>query len=139
VALGRRLADGTVPGLVGVGAPSVVLCSAARRTTETAELLAAALDGVVPERWRSLYGADPVGILSVVAGLDDADRTAVVVGHNPGIGDLAWELAADDAARRSIERDGFATAALAAIDVEGGWAGLDVRPTRLLTLVRPPY
>lgn len=73
-------------------APDEVLCSDARRTRET-------LDLMLPE-WpevprlshrRELYHATPEAMLAV---LDEAEAERVaLVGHNPGIGALAADLA----------------------------------------------
>ncbi len=74
-------------------APDNVLCSTARRTQETwsgiATQLGAAPDPVLS---RALYHADPSDILQTLRGCDG--RSVAVIGHNPGIGALAWSLAA---------------------------------------------
>jgi len=76
--MGRRLAE---RGL----APDVVLSSTAVRALTTAELLAEAI-GVDRERIiadERLYATSATGLLDIIAGLDAAVDTAMVVGHNP--------------------------------------------------------
>jgi phosphohistidine phosphatase len=77
-------------------APDLVLCSSARRTRETAEML---LDGAsidcAPVCLDALYSADVGSVLRIVSenACDDLVRV-LVVGHNPTIEALANILAA---------------------------------------------
>jgi phosphohistidine phosphatase len=73
--------------------PDAVLCSTARRTRETWDGIAAHLpDPPEPVYSRGLYHASPPDMLSVIA--DSEARSLAVIGHNPGIGSLAWSLCA---------------------------------------------
>jgi phosphohistidine phosphatase len=97
--------------------PERVLCSSARRTRETLEgilpHLPEALDVVID---RDLYLADPERILARIADVDDGVRTLLVVGHNPGIAELAELLAAEgDPSSLERLRAKFPTGALAEI------------------------
>lgn len=85
--MGRRLAE---RGL----APDLILSSTAVRALTTARLLAEAL-GLDPDRIiaeERLYATSATGILEVVAELDIAVGTAMVVGHNPEMTSLAQRL-----------------------------------------------
>ena len=67
-------------------------------------------------------------------------RGVMVIGHNPGLQELAVSLAGGpgsdrEAARRAAE--GFPTAALAEFSVSGPWGQLDRRAARLVRLIRP--
>ena len=97
--------------------PDHVLCSSSRRTRETfdrirphlPEELAVVID-------RELYLAPPDRILARIAAVDDRVRTLLVVGHNPGIAELAELLAGDgDADALARMRDKFPTCGLAEI------------------------
>ena len=73
--------------------PDVVLCSSARRTVDTLHGFRAAL----PKQARidvtdELYLASAHTLLTQLHGLDDKVRCAMLVGHNPGIEDLALFL-----------------------------------------------
>ncbi|MCU4654088.1 histidine phosphatase family protein [Roseibacterium sp. SDUM158016] len=71
--------------------PEAVLCSTARRTRETWAGIASRLPHAPePEFRRSLYLAAPSEILSAIR--DSDAGTLAVIGHNPGIGALAWSL-----------------------------------------------
>jgi phosphohistidine phosphatase len=79
--------------------PALVLCSPATRTRETCELVLPALGQpkvVIEER---LYGASEETLLALVAALPRDARAAMIVGHNPGLEELASRLAGHGPAR----------------------------------------
>ena len=70
--------------------PDRVLCSAARRTRETWELMASELGHDAPvAHSRALYHASRRAILSHLTREDDTADAIAVVGHNPGIAEFA--------------------------------------------------
>lgn len=77
--------------------PSHVLCSTAERTRETLEILGAAARWAAHYPIRNfvdqLYLATPGDILTVLQNLDETIPAALVIGHNPGIHELACSLA----------------------------------------------
>lgn len=74
--------------------PDQLLSSDAVRTRETWALMAAAFDAPVRERWEhALYHAGPQEILDILRTAEG--RTVLLLGHNPGIGLAAANLAAD--------------------------------------------
>jgi phosphohistidine phosphatase len=98
--------------------PDRVLCSPARRTRETLAGITtqwpANMDVIFDQR---LYEATPQSILSVIRIQDEAARTLLVIGHNPGLQEAAELLiAAGDVELRERLREKFPTAALAVID-----------------------
>ncbi|MBM3608880.1 MAG: histidine phosphatase family protein [Alphaproteobacteria bacterium] len=99
-------------------APAAALLSDATRTRETFELLAGMLPHAVRTRFeRALYLADPVTVMEHVAQASDEAAAVLVVGHNPGLHELAFDLAQDgrpgdiDMLARK-----FPTSALAVVD-----------------------
>ena len=71
--------------------PDLLLTSTALRARETADYLAAALD-IERSRIRverRIYLASPGELLKVIAALDDSLASVLLVGHNPGLTDLA--------------------------------------------------
>ena len=85
--MGRRLRERGV-------VPDAIRSSTAVRARTTAEAIVDALglgaDSVVVDE--RLYGSSPETILGVVGELDDALESAMVVAHDPGLSDLAYEL-----------------------------------------------
>jgi phosphohistidine phosphatase len=118
--------------------PDLVLVSPARRTRETWEALSAALEAPMRVEPR-LYDGDPERLLALVRESDPAVRGLLLIGHNPGTGELARRLVGHGdryAAARMAK--GYRTAGLAVIDfaVED-WAGAASRGGRLDRFVTP--
>ena len=116
--------------------PDAVICSAARRTQQTWELVARELGGSPSVTFEPrAYAASALTLLNLVRELPAASRTAMLVGHNPGVAELATSLAlppdGDDAPIR------FPTAAVAILDVSGDWADLSPGQGRLLDYTTP--
>lgn len=133
-------------GLVGVPRPQLAVCSAAARTRQTADLVAEGMGGRVPiEPYRSLYAATADVLLRYVHEIDASVESALVIGHNPGIFELAWLLLADrddgpGNDRAVLEDHGFPTCALAVIAVEApSWADVGPQNGRLAGVFKPPY
>jgi phosphohistidine phosphatase len=117
--------------------PDVVLCSSARRTCETATLLA------LPETAElvvehDLYLADADTVLHRIRAVDDRARTVMVVGHNPTMHEVALNLAADGSkpALRSLGEK-YPTGALAVLDLDRVWLALAPATGRLVAFVTP--
>jgi phosphohistidine phosphatase len=96
--------------------PSLVLCSSARRTRQTLDSLLPHLPGppelVIEE---GIYLASCGQLLTRVQEIDDGQSQVLLIGHNPGIADLARTLAGSGE-RASLRRLSarFPTAASAA-------------------------
>lgn len=118
-AAGRALADHT---------PDLVVCSSAMRAQQTAACLQLTTTPVLdPE----VYLATADGLLARIRQVPDTVSTLLLVGHNPGLGELAATLDDDPRLQR-----GFPTAALAVFALgEEPWA--EVRSGRLVDLVTP--
>ncbi len=126
---GRRLA--------AAARPALALVSDSARTRDTFACLAPALDPALPHTFtRALYGATAEAILGEVRAAPDEAAAVLVVGHNPGIGDLARRLAgAGDAAALAALAEGFPTSCFAVIDLDGDrWAEVGA-PGRLRFLL----
>ncbi len=116
-----------------------MLCSSARRALETLEALRPALGekaevSIEPE----LYGADASEILERLRAVDAQIPEILVIGHNPGLHDLAIELSGEgDAALLNQLRTKFPTGALATFDLDVSWAELGPGRAHLTNLVTP--
>jgi phosphohistidine phosphatase len=109
----------------------LAVVSPARRALRTWELALAGLDAPPETRVdERVYAASDRELLAVVRDLPERCRTVVVVGHNPGLEELlglltgAWEP--------------MTTAAIAVVDLPGGWAGAGEGTGRLRVAGRPP-
>ena len=102
-------------------APSLTICSTARRARETAEAVLATLPGRQDVRHSAeLYETDAS---SYVAAATSAAGNVLIVGHNPMIEEAAVRLAGDgeEAAVKALRR-GFPTTGLAVIRFDGAVA-----------------
>ncbi|HEX4220617.1 MAG TPA: histidine phosphatase family protein [Acidimicrobiales bacterium] len=158
LALGNRLAAGVgVFGLDGIPLPQIVLTSSAARTAETAALVVEGMGAPLPiESYRSLYQADTETILQYVREIDDDLISAMVVGHNPTIYRLAWELLPPEGAggaaetgagsreqpggRERLRENGFPTCSLAVLVLPiASWSQVAEESASLAGVFSPPY
>jgi phosphohistidine phosphatase len=117
-------------------APDLVLCSTATRTRETLELLS--LEHAAVRFDDRLYGADEDELLDLVRELPDGTGWVLVIGHNPGLHELALRLAVSATGPDAEHlRERFPTAALAVFESDGGWAELADGRGRLRSYVTP--
>jgi phosphohistidine phosphatase len=122
---GRRDAPVVGRWLGGAGyVPDAVVCSTALRARQTWELASGALaseaGGASPSvRYEPrVYQATVLGLLMLVREFPDDGHTMLIVGHNPGLAELAVGLAAPP----PTPPVAFPTAAVAVLGVPGPWA-----------------
>ncbi|QND65457.1 histidine phosphatase family protein [Mesorhizobium loti] len=118
--------------------PELALVSPALRTRDTWRLVAAELPAHPQVVFaKALYDASATDILSQLHQADPASNSLLVVGHNPGLEDLAKQLAgpgSEAKARKKLEEK-FPTSALARFIFESDWSGLS--SARLTHCLRP--
>ncbi|WP_371614338.1 histidine phosphatase family protein [Streptomyces sp. NBC_00454] len=123
--------------------PSLVICSTARRARETWALAAGELGAEVPVRFdERVYAAEPEDLLEVVSEVPEEVGTLLLVGHNPGLEDLAVTLARealDPAEAGALERlsEKFPTSAIAVLACPGSWQELAPGSARLTDFAVP--
>lgn len=113
--------------------PDVALVSPAARTRETWSL--AGLDGVPARDVAAIYDAELETLIAVLRDAPDEAASVILVGHNPGIEEIAMALLAghDPALAR-----GMPTAALAVVDVSAAtWRELALGTGTLARYVTP--
>ncbi|MER8571966.1 histidine phosphatase family protein [Mesorhizobium sp. M1338] len=118
--------------------PDLALVSPALRARDTWRLVAAELPAHPKVVFaKALYDASAADILSQIHQVDPSGGSLLVIGHNPGLEDLARQLAgpgSEAKARKKLE-ERFPTAALARFVFEGDWSGLSC--ARLTHCLRP--
>ena len=120
--------------------PDRVLCSTARRTRETWELVAAEAPAVPPATFTErLYDASARALIEVFRHTEPEAASLLVVGHNPGLQDAATALiAAGDLEDRERLREKLPTCGLVVIDFAiADWSKLHTRSGRLERFVVP--
>jgi phosphohistidine phosphatase len=135
---GRRAAKVMAEHLGRKGiSPELVLCSPSRRTRQTLKRLAPALGKnadvqIEPE----LYAAPAADLLEVLHEVPDEVESVMLIGHNPGIQDLALSLASAGPEIPRL-RSKFPTSALATLELNGTWRELAPGSAELVSFVKP--
>jgi phosphohistidine phosphatase len=130
----KRLAEHVVQ--EGI-APDLILCSPARRTRETLERVfpdPGAIGAIEFED--ELYGATAAGLLARLRALAEDSGSAMLIGHNPAIGELAGELPAQGERLEEL-RAKYPTCSLATLTFAGRWADLQTGAAELNAFVKP--
>lgn len=120
--------------------PERVLVSPAARTRATWDLVAAVWQDRPPAEFpETLYDASAEEILAEVRRTAEIATTLLVLGHNPGLEDLARSLANDKSDAKALVRlqEKFPTAALARFVFDGNWQDLNFSGARLTHCLRP--
>jgi phosphohistidine phosphatase len=125
-AIGRHLRDQGIE-------PALVLCSSATRARETLERIDRARRNahIEPE----LYGAGAGALLARLHEVPEEVPSVMLIGHNPGMQELAVLLARPGPEVRALEAK-FPTAALVTLEVSG-WSTLGSGTAELIDYVRP--
>jgi len=122
--------------------PDLALVSASARTRETVALLMAQWPAPAPlDIQRALYLAEAPALLEILRAAPDDAHTLMVVGHNPGMAELAMNLTAggDPEARMRLMA-GFPTCALAVLAFPGeSWTELTFQGARLVDFITPKH
>lgn len=137
---GRRAAAAMRKAMRELGlAPDLVLVSPVRRTLQTLEALEPWDDTPLIEQIEALYLADATQLIGTLQDVPETVRSVLLIGHNPGMHDLAQALIAGtqptDAARRLAA--GYPTGALAEFAVAGPWSRLGPGGARLTRFITP--
>ena len=120
--------------------PDRVLCSTARRARETWELVAAEAPGAPPATFTDrLYDASSRALVDVFRNAEPDAKSLLVVGHNPGLQEVATQLiASGDLEDRERLREKLPTGGLVVIDFAiADWSKLHPRSGRLERFVVP--
>ena len=124
--------------------PDLVLVSHAVRAHQTWEIAWEAMKELATapqvELTPELYGADVSQLLETIRNASVSDlKRLMLVGHNPGMHELAFALAGSgDAAGREALADNLPTAGLAILDFDiDDWTDVRIRRGRLELFVSP--
>lgn len=118
-----------------------ILASPAVRVTQTIELAAQAAGMTPPVAWdRRIYLANSATLMDVLRDQEGDPEAILLIGHNPGLEDLIFDLVPDDGSSplRDIVEEKFPTAAYAVLELDiGSWKDIEENCARLVHLVRP--
>jgi phosphohistidine phosphatase len=123
-------------------APQLLLVSTAARTRQTAELVLREVEARAEYR-ENLYLAEPGKILAAIHAAPQSITELMMIGHNPGMEQLASILAREPVRRKERERrdvleEKFSTAAMAVLDFDvEKWREISPGEGKLVDFVRP--
>ena len=120
--------------------PDLVLCSSSVRTCETVRRMKAGLSDLPdPVIEAELYHASPMTMSARLRALPDDVMTVMLVGHQPGLGSLARQLAdGTESSRCSQAFTHFPTAAAAILTLgDVVWSSVGPGTARLVDFARP--
>jgi len=124
-----------LPGAIGM--PDLVLCSSALRTRETLDLVLAefaARPRILMED--ELYAASREKLMDRLRHLAEEDSNVLLIGHNPGLHELAIALADPGSPGfRALACGKFPTAARASLQVSSAWPALGCSRHQLIDYV----
>lgn len=120
--------------------PDTLIHSGAARAKETAEIFAETWDKLVPvEEEIGLYDAAQDVLFQRARALRDDARRVALVGHNPGVGELASSLVSSGPrSTRKRMQNKFPTCAVAALDFDvENWRDVGYRAAKLALFLTP--
>ena len=118
-----------------------VIASPAIRCAETIEIASEASGRPVAVNWdRRIYLASSATLADLLRETEGDPKSILMVGHNPGLEDLIFDLVPDDGSSplRDVVEVKFPTAAYAVLELNiDRWADLADKCARLVHLTRP--
>jgi phosphohistidine phosphatase len=134
VAMGKHIRE------AGYGC-SRILASPAVRCAQTIELGSEAAGQTYPVIWdRRIYLASSATLLDLLREQEGDPPSILMIGHNPGLEDLIFDLVPDDGScpLRDVVEEKFPTAAYAVLELDvDKWADAAPGCARLVHLTRP--
>lgn len=124
--------------------PALILCSTSTRTRETLDLLLPHIGAAAEIQYdRAFYLAEWPKLLAEIRAASGDTSPLLLIGHNPGVEQLAFALARqpqNEGERKRVERlaEKFPTGALAVMDFElQDWSKVKPGTGTLVDYVRP--
>ena len=140
-ARGRRAAAAMRGAMREYGlAPDLILVSSAKRTMETMNALEPWDDTPLIEPMDELYLASEARLLATLRDVAETVRSVLLIGHNPGLHELAQALTDPRVSEEKLVRavrDGFPTGTLAEFTVTFPWYRLGAGGGRLMRFLTP--
>lgn len=118
-----------------------MIASPAVRVAETIETASKAWGRTFAVEWdRRIYLASSATLMDLLRDLEGDPKAVLMVGHNPGLEDLIFDLVPDDGSSplRDVVEQKFPTATFAVMELAiDSWSDIDDRCAKLVELMRP--
>ncbi len=119
--------------------PDLILVSTATRAQQTWQSLPAGLQAKPAEHRAEIYNADVTGLLNLVRHTDDAVGRLLVIGHNPGLHEMALMMdgGGKSAIRRALDEN-LPTSGLVVLDFDADeWTDIGFRGAAIACFMSP--
>ncbi|MDQ6898939.1 MAG: histidine phosphatase family protein [Candidatus Dormibacteraeota bacterium] len=117
--------------------PALLLCSSARRARETLAPVEQALSPAKIKVEEGLYAADAAQLLERLHRIAPSVQSVMIIGHNPGIQELAVQLMGDQEARSRMASK-FPAGSLATLSIRAPrWRELAAGGVELVEFMMP--
>ncbi len=118
-----------------------IIASPAIRVSQTLEHFAEGYSKRLKINWeRKVYLASSVTLLDMVRECDSHHDSILLVGHNPGIEDVIFDLVPDDGSspyRDNVEKK-YPTGTFAQLEIDiNSWSDLNEPSAKLVTFIQP--
>lgn len=118
-----------------------VVASPAVRVIDTIDQFVKGSGVRIDANWdRRIYLASSATLMDVLRDQSDAHKSVLMVGHNPGMEDLVFDIVPDDGSSplREVVWEKFPTGALARMELAiDSWADIERKCGRLTHFIRP--
>lgn len=118
-----------------------IVASPAVRVTQTIDIAAQAAGLTPAVNWdRRIYLASSVSLMEVLREVDADPGAILMVGHNPGLEDLIFDLVPDDgkSPMRDMVEEKFPTATFAVLQLDiAKWSDIDDNCASITHMMRP--
>lgn len=118
-----------------------VVASPAVRVIDTIDQFVKGSGERIDATWdRRIYLASSATLMDVLRDQSDLHKSVLMVGHNPGMEDLVFDIVPDDGTSplRDIVYEKFPTGALAQMELDiDSWAEIDRKCGKLTQFIRP--
>ena len=117
-----------------------LLCSPARRTTQTSELLVDILPEIERNYIKELYLASSIEMVDIILEYSIGKKNIICIGHNPGIHQLALSLVNINQINESskIIKNKFPSSSIAIIKIkDSDWLNIYTNQNTLIDFITP--
>jgi phosphohistidine phosphatase len=118
-----------------------VVASPAVRVIDTIDQFVKGFGGRIDPNWdRRIYLASSATLMDVLRDQADEHDAVMMVGHNPGLEDLVFDLVPDDGSSplRDVVWEKYPTGAIARLELDvPRWTDVERKCARLVQFVRP--
>lgn len=118
--------------------PELILCSSARRTRETLEIIQHSFNPKTEFSIENeLYASSVYDLIKRIQRVPDSIKSLMIIGHNPGMQDLSLQLSTSSELRDQISEK-FPTGALVDVFIETeSWSRIAQGEARIISFTTP--